>query len=631
MQKFISIAALLLFATACSVTKEPPPVATPAPNCNGYAIGSIRRESCPAGETGSKVYTCTADGWVGTSDDCRGSDSACNKTVFNRDVKPIIQSKCIACHQTFLDYGSAKTVAAEMARRVNLNDGDRGRMPLYPKDPLPADQKRTFNQWLADGLIQDVSDPACNTNPPPPQNNLDLSYVETTILNDLNRQTNATTRLNRRYLVLSHKADLGLNAKALNRFLQAINKGLNGLSTAVDLFTVAAIDANQTIFRFDLRDYGLNAVKWALVENKEPLNFESFTGQGLQIKALTGTRKAWLHAENFLFTSHGGQDPNVYYDILGVPVSILGLQAQLGVDFAGSQKNDIQAHFLGFFGSSISLNKNRLLVRVPSRDGYYWQTFDTNSRQLATKNLFQFPLLADSGGVAVYTPDASEVIFTLPNKLQGYALFNAAGVRQNAAPLDVVYDNQTPFDPTITTAFSCVRCHNQGIIPAVDQIRDHVKQNGAQFLSNDVALVDALYRPGETNAATFTTDNAKYGKALTQVGVQAVDLDPMSYAMDSLRKDQSLADVASLFFMTEDQFRVALNSSAVGRLALGQLLSGGTVGFVQLTAILPQLILDIRFGQDALGADTGWLAPFRRFLARLKFHKEKIFSALLGK
>jgi hypothetical protein len=539
-----------------------------------------------------------------------------NQVVFNRDLLPLINSQCLTCHATFGDYATAVTVAAAMATRVTLAAADPDRMPLAPLAALDASDQQAFTQWPADGLIQDVTDPVCTsgtTGSPTPSptpsptidvSSLNLTYVESAVLTDLASQTSAIAQQNVRYLVLTHKVIEGATPAAMANFKWAINKGINGLSTAAGLFKAVPIDANNTIYRFDLRDENMTPAEWTLIENAEPLNFESFTTLGLQIKTLSATRKAWLHAENFLFTSHGGVDQSIYYNILGIPTDLTQFQTGIGVNFAGAQQNDFQAHFIGFNGSPIAENKNRLLTRVPSRDGYYWQTFDIDTTPLSTKNLFQFPLLAASGGQAIYTPDASEIIYSLPNQMQAYALFTAAGSRLDVAALDVVRDNLTPFDPTIINAISCSRCHNQGMITATDQVGADILQNGSQFVANDVSLVGALYRSAAENTATFTTDTTTFSNTLAALNIPAASADPISYAMDTLRADQTLTSLSSLLFMTPSQFTTALNSSAVGRAAFGQLLTGGTVDFSQLTQTLPQFLIDIGFGQNLLvGSD----------------------------
>ena len=69
--------------------------------------------------------------------------------------------------------------------------------------------------------------------------------------------------------------------------------------------------------------------------------------------------------------------------------------------------------------------------------------------------------------------DGGEMIFNLPNGLQGYMLVNGKDVRIDAGPIDVVRDSQeTTGTPQIVNGLSwAMACHDRGIKTVADTIR----------------------------------------------------------------------------------------------------------------------------------------------------------------
>jgi len=217
-----------------------------------------------------------------------------------------------------------------------------------------------------------------------------------------------------------------------------------------------------------------------------------------------------------------------------------------------------------------------------------------------TKDLFNFPLLLGTGGnsQANFTADAAETIWQLPNGLQGYALWDGVGNRVDFADPNVVIDTQTPLgNKVINNANSCSRCHNQGLIPFIDQVRAHVNANAAQFIANDVRLVNDVYKGAAANAAQFKVDNKQYSAALAKLRIDEGP-DPMNVVTDRFLENWTLNQAAAFLFLTPEEFEQAVNTSPAAKQAIGTLLTGGTVTFVQFTGVLQQLIADAALFQD---------------------------------
>ena len=574
------------------VDSAPPPGSTPE-TCSGQPLGSTRAQSCPTGYDGQKLQVCTEDGWQVRSDTCAPIPGNCADKVTFQDVKPILTQKCVQCHaspERYDDYEVAKRLADENIYRINLPSADLKRMPRTPAPELSFDEKQLFEDWRNDGLVLDEDCP-----PGVGVQHLDLDHVENAILNDLNR-LDGQGRLNSRYLLLTHKHDLGSNSQDLGLFRSGVNKTMNSLSTDDDIALATPIDREGSVYRIDLRAYNLTPADWQLVIDTDPIKFESFTVKGLTIKDLTQVARPWMHADNFTIIAN---DPDIYYTLMEVPLTRAEFFDFLDVDFQGDFDN-FEVTMAGFFGSPISLNKNRLIARNETDDGYLWSTFDPDDIQTRERNLFEFPLLAETGGQANFVFDAQEMIWTLPNGLQGYALYDAAGNRANDAPVTVVTDTDSPFSPIIENALSCYRCHANGLIAAQDQVRDSVLRNASEFTTDDVELVKVFYKQNQGLAATFTSDIRLYNQALEAAGTSAGDPDPVNFLSDRIRKDLTLEEVASFLFLRLDEFRTCLNGSAVLKAEIGQLLSGGLVSFGQLITSFPNIVIDCRIGQDPI-------------------------------
>src|SRR5207249_3289622 len=126
--------------------------------------------------------------------------------------------------------------------------------------------------------------------------------------------------------------------------------------------------------------------------------------------------------------------------------------------------------------------QNRVIDRHPSVPRAYWRTYDFRSDG-GSGNVFKHPL-----GPATtdhpfpdfaFVPDGGEILFTLPNGLQGYLLVNAEGRRIDEAPIEIVSDSlKTAGTPTVVNGVSCMACHKQGINRFKDQLRQDMAVSG---------------------------------------------------------------------------------------------------------------------------------------------------------
>lgn len=503
----------------------------------------------------------------------------CNKVTFEDDVKPLIAKKCASCHSGFVSLSTASKGIDEWIRRVYLSADDPRRMPKLPLPELSLDEKKLLKQWKDDGLIPDKE---CQAQVSAPA--LDIDYIETEILADLSRVERGDQPFVR-YLV----GDGSETAK------QAVDKLLNSLdseSRTINLSSV--VDQKKKIFRFDLRTYELGRFNWLQIEAKDRINLVSKTNKGKTLQTLVITRKPWLHVQTFIETVTN--ESNIYYDAVKAPFHFLDLAQQLGVDY-NQDLQDLKATLIGTNQSPLTTQKNRLLSRHDSEDGFFWTTYDIAP---GGDNLFNNPLLEGTRSKRVFRFAASEVIYSLPNGLMGFALFDAKGNRQNEAPVDVVRDYQSQVfpAPVIVNPVSCFRCHGGGILESKDEVRQHVVANGSEFDVEDIERVKSLYKRDESNRVIFKVDNKLYASALEKLGIPKDSPDPINIVRDDFRLNWDSAKIADFLFLSEEKFLERLNQSDILREQIGQLLTGGNVTFDQLVEVLPVVVKEFRLFEE---------------------------------
>jgi hypothetical protein len=186
---------------------------------------------------------------------------------------------------------------------------------------------------------------------------------------------------------------------------------------------------------------------------------------------------AYLRADWFTFAV---AQPPLYDEIINRMLDIDDLSAEgaqerieyaLGVDRIENLQNG-EAVRAGFLSSGVS-DHNRLIERHESDYGAYWISYDfkrTGAGPL--QDLRKVPLGPEHAHLSsnpdrVFEHDGGEMVFTLPNGLQGYLLATDDGTRLNRAPSDIVRDANRP-DRIIVNGISCIKCHDRGIKPALE-------------------------------------------------------------------------------------------------------------------------------------------------------------------
>lgn len=567
---------------------------------DGLKVGETKSVACEPTQTGERIYVCKekAKESVLISNSCKGpTPPGCSKTTWEENLKPIVQTECADCHAAFLVYDNATQRIDEWIRRIDLASEDPRRMPKKPKAELSQSAKDVFLNWKRDGLVKSAAD--CSSTDT--GSTIEIDEIETALLVDIAKVKNSD-RPFIRYLITSHKANQGLTLPVGKG---AVDKALNSLVEKDRNITLTSfIDAKKSILRFDLRSFELSPRDWGFIEQFDQLKLESFTDKGNALKLIIGggVKQPWMHFDNFIDLVN---TPALYYFFLNIPQYEYDLRNKIGVNFANDLAQ-LDATFIGNNDSLLTNQRNRLLVRLDSLDGYYWQTFDSGPLNGdPTRNLYEFPFLPETGSNRNFRFLASEVIFSLPNGLQGYALFDKFGNRLRDADINVVRDQVSPVPPApiIRNAISCHRCHASGLNSARDEIRAHVIAHGDEFGVNNVERAKSLYKQEASLSAIFKTDNRLFGEALKKMGMQLGDKDPINVWRDELYLNWDDKKLAAFLFLPLNEFRERLNQSAEARRAIGQLLSGGSVTYDEVIRILPVIKRDFRLFLDPINGN----------------------------
>jgi hypothetical protein len=210
------------------------------------------------------------------------------------------------------------------------------------------------------------------------------------------------------------------------------------------------------------------------------------------------------------------ENPNeagLYHKMLQLPTTAEALEKHLNVNVASNFQKDRLARG-GFAQSGIS-GQNRLVERHSSSYGAYWKSYDFKRGQ-ASGNLFKLPLgpkdIDREFESVAFKHDGGEVIFNLPNGLQGYMLLDGQGKRINAGPIDVVSDRlKSSGTAFIVNGLSCMVCHKNGMNPFTDTVRA-----GAGVFGPAQKKVERLYPPKEVMSKLVARDSEQFLRALQE-------------------------------------------------------------------------------------------------------------------
>ena len=247
-----------------------------------------------------------------------------------------------------------------------------------------------------------------------------------------------------------------------------------------------------------------------------------------------------IHIDWFLATA---ASPPLYHELLSLPLTDSELETRLGVDVDRNLRDapGIDVWRAGFNNSGVS-NNNRMVERHASQHGAYWKSYDF-AGSVGTQNIFTHPLS--------FTHDGGEVVFNLPNGLQGYYLVNASGSRLNEAPINIV-SNPAASDPTVRNGLSCMGCHTEGMKTFEDQVRSVIESNTNPTYDKAQAL--RLYAEQSEMEALVQEDMERYKSALEETGGAFGDIEPIFRFHEAFQGEVDVAHAAAAVGLETETF-----------------------------------------------------------------------------
>jgi mono/diheme cytochrome c family protein len=421
-------------------------------------------------------------------------------------AKQVFRTRCFECHggkatqegikvldRALLVENKKVVVPGEPDKSIlyqRISADDESQMPP-PGQPRPsAEEIATVRRWIAAGapnFPNDVLVPASPAQDPALRQVVGVDYVLNKIL-AYNRGLRQNARKYQRYFSTNHLLMAGATRQELDQQRDALVKVINHLSWEPEIVPLKCIDDPVgTVFCVDIRDLGwdkqpyveypgaanqhassLNLFDLALLEYpygaiyEDSDTYDRVMGEYVYpaqlVRPIPYVRADWFTSTATLFP--------LYEDFLQLPFTLDDLDKLLDVrpDYAHDQPPS-DAQRAGMTVSGVSRN-NRVVQRQRGKYGAFWRSFDFAGSK-GTGNMFKDPINLH--------PNGGEMIFNLPNGLQGYFVTNGLGKRLEAAPTEIVTDKFAE-DKTVRDGLSCMRCHDQGIKGFRDTIRQAVEE-----------------------------------------------------------------------------------------------------------------------------------------------------------
>lgn len=507
-----------------------------------------------------------------------------------------------------------------------VEPGDPGDSLLYqlvlndvmPKtlDPLDDDEKQVIHDWIAE-CTEDPEDP----DPPDPQDELgpldkpgcvgqnpfvsvDQMLVEmhdgvTNIL-----EVDPDDQPFIRYFTLTHLWNAGYCPAQIEGYRVSLFKLVNSLSNQPTIVKPEVIDPQRgTMYRIDLRDYGWDAALWELLVDKNPFAVEFLQDTAVSLKALTGTAVPFQMGD--WFVSDASQAP-LYDQVLYERV--FKVKADIFADLAPLNRLDLEAFLNIAVDENVDLekfedvgrvaragvqlsgvsNQNRIIERHEFLDNFsrsYWLSHDFREN-IDFSNIFYHPLdFVAAGG---------EIIWTLPNGLQGYLLVDEVGDRVSVADVEIVSNKEHNGDPIIN-GMSCMSCHYKGMRDIVDEVAPFAELQVGLFTAEELEQIENLFPPSDEFTADLKHDSEVFVASVDLTGAPLlIDGHEVTEIVYRAFEEQSVdlnRAAAELFLTTESL------TPKVGLLPTGlQMINGGFVNRDSMRKEYAEAICNLKIG-----------------------------------
>ena len=495
-----------------------------------------------------------------------------------QEAYAIFQQNCLLCHgehgsfteDLIIEYTAliengtvipGNPNASEFYKRLIEDTPEKPRMP-WGAPALSDSARETIRQWIAVGA-------------PNWEVQYDVNFITTdAMLDTIKGHLEVLSAFDRpfaRYFTLTHLYNAGESPEALNAYKVALSKLVNSLSWGFEVINPTAIDLREMIFYIDLRHYEWDRnAAWTQIEREYPytIEFDPETQAGLHeklahLRVEMDCEVPFVHVDWFLATA---SLPPLYHDILDLPETDRELEQRLEVDVAGNLQSSpgIRVWRAGFNDSGVSTN-NRVVERHTSRYGAYWKSYDF-AGSVGLQHIFTHPL--------TFRHDGGEVVFNLPNGLQGYYISDALGNRIDEAPTTIV-SNPAASNPAVRNGLSCIGCHTEGMKTFKDEVRA-VIQKLPDGPERDQGL--RLYVEQSEMDALVAGDTEHYREALEKTGGVFGGIEPVHRFHEEFQGPVDGAHAAAAVGLETEAFlQEILDKQSLRNLGLVGLLNDGNV------------------------------------------------------
>lgn len=409
----------------------------------------------------------------------------------------------------------------------------------------------------------------------------------------------------------------------------AVSKLVNSLSNRPSIVVPEVLGPGGTVMAVDIRRLGwLERDVWNEILRVYPygLKFTRRREAALrrlaeELDRIAGDDVGLPYIRADWFVDQASRPP-LYHTLLDLPTTAQALERTLGVNV----ENDFMTDTLrraGFARSGVS-RQNRLVDRHETTTGaYYWKSYDFRHDD-GPGNIFRFPLgpafPANPFRRQAFEHAGGELIFSLPNKLQGYLLVTNEGKRIDDGPPDIVGDdNKSSGTTQIVNGLSCIGCHRLGMKPFTDELRESAAIEGKpriklERLVPDAAewkrLLDAdeaqFLRAEEAATGPFLRVDRDQSKAIREFPEPITTVAHLLYQRELGPEDMA----AELNIPSTDALLTLIRSnSTLRRLGLAPLLNNGAVKRPEWDSLRQRALSS--FHQVANEIDRG--TPFRKF------------------
>ena len=515
----------------------------------------------------------------------------------------IFEAHCLDCHgesgkfketlfmtyDNLIEKGSvipSDPDASELYKRLLASTDQGARMP-FNQPQLPPEFIATIRQWIEMG----ASDWAVTIG--------DRAFItQGTMMDTIKTHLdtlNAFDRSYARYFSMTHLYNVGEPLDVLADYQLALNKLVNSLSWELEIVNPQPVDAEQTIYYIDLRDYGWDKSNaWTELEQEylyhiaynapEQLHLnEKLSSLQLEISSKVPV----IHIDWFIGNA---SLPPLYHDILNLPETDFELEQRLGIDVVDNLLNapGQSVWRAGFSESKVSSN-NRVIERHVSPYGAYWKSYDF-AGSVGRQNIFVHPIS--------FIHDGGEVVFSLPNGLQAYYLSNAKSNRLDVAPIDIV-SNPAASDQRVRNGLSCIGCHTEGMKTFEDTVRQAIEQTPVTLYNKEHAL--QLYVEQSVMDALVEGDAKRYKDALEQTGGTIGGIEPIHRFYEAFQKPVTTAHAAAALGLGTETFIQKINGNInLQSLGLNVFSNQGTIKRDIWTARFQEIVYILDFPDGSI-------------------------------